>query len=130
MNPPARFLARQKTVAGLVVAALLALGLALYGVLPDQMAIHWNAAGQPDNVVGKPVAILAMPAIVVLMSVLFEVTGSDVGERIVGSLAMLLLLVVQVLVFGANLGYDVPIVPITLALAGGMVAVAVYFETR
>jgi len=130
MSPPARVLARQKAVAALVTAALLALGFALYAALPDQMAIHWNAAGEPDNVVAKPVAILAMPAIVVFMSVLFEVAGSDVGDRIVGSLAMLLLLVVQVMVFGANLGYDVPIVPVALALAGGMVAVAVYFETR
>ena len=75
MSPPARFLARQKTVAALVTAALLALGFALYAALPDQMAIHWNAAGEPDNVVAKPVAILAMPAIVVFMSVLFEVAG-------------------------------------------------------
>ena len=130
MSPPARVLARQKAVAALVTAALLALGFALYAALPNQMAIHWNAAGEPDNVVGKPLAVLAMPAVVVFMSVLFEVTESDAGDRIVGSLAMLLLLVVQVMVFGANLGYDVPIVPISLALAGGMVVVAVYFETR
>ncbi|WP_066415841.1 DUF1648 domain-containing protein [Halorubrum aethiopicum] len=130
MNPPARLLARQRTVAVLVTGALLALGIALYPALPDRMAIHWNAAGEPDNVVSKPVAILAMPAVVVFMSVLFEVSSTDVGERIVGSLAMLLLLVVQVMVFGANLGYPVPIVPITLALAGGMVAVAVWVETR
>ncbi|MFC7325225.1 DUF1648 domain-containing protein [Halorubrum rutilum] len=130
MNPPAGFLARQKLVAGVVTAALLALGGALYGALPDQMAIHWNAAGQPDNVVEKPIAVLMMPAIVVFVSVLFEVTGSDVGERIVGSLAMILLFVVQLMVFGVNLGYDVPIVPVALALAGGLVAVAVWFETR
>jgi uncharacterized membrane protein len=130
MNPPARVLARQKTVAGLVTAALLALGALLYGALPDQMAIHWNAAGQADNVVGKPIAVLLMPTIVVVMSVLFEVTGSDAGERIVGSLTMLLLFAVQLMVFGVNLGYDVPIVPIAIALAGGLVAVAVWFETR
>jgi hypothetical protein len=34
------------------------------------------------------------------------------------------------MVFGVNLGYDVPIVPIALGLAGGVVAVAVWFETR
>ncbi|OYR59451.1 DUF1648 domain-containing protein [Halorubrum halodurans] len=130
MNPPARLLARQKTVAALVIGALLAVGVALYSTLPEQMAIHWNAAGEPDNVVSKPVAVLAMPAVVVFMSVLFELTNNDVGERIVGSLAMLLLLVVQMMAFGVNLGYDVPIVPITLALAGGMVAVAVWVETR
>ncbi|WP_197431206.1 DUF1648 domain-containing protein [Halorubrum sp. CBA1125] len=130
MNAPARLLARQRAVAALVTGALLALGVALHAALPDQMAIHWNAAGEPDSFVGKPIAVLSMPALVVFLSVLFEVSGSDVGERIVGSLAMLLLLGVQVMVFGVNLGYDVPIVPITLALAGGVVAVAVWFETR
>lgn len=129
INAVARLLARQKMVATLVTAALLALGIALYGVLPEQMAIHWKAAGNADSVVGKPVAIMAMPAVVVFMSLLFEVTA-DVGERIVGSVAMLLLLAVQAMAFGVNLGYDVPIVPITLALAGGMVAVAVWYEMR
>ncbi|MFC5278520.1 DUF1648 domain-containing protein [Halorubrum rubrum] len=130
MNALVRFLPRQRAVAALITGVLLALGVALYAALPDQMAIHWNAAGEPDNVVAKPIAVLAMPAVVVFMSVLFEASSIDIGERIVGSLAMLMLLVVQVIVFGANLGYDVSIVPITLGLAGGMVAVSVWVQRR
>jgi uncharacterized membrane protein len=130
MSPPARFLARQKTIAALVTAALLALGFALYAALPDQMAIHWNAAGEPDNVVAKPVAVLAIPAVVVLVTALFEATRVDVGDRIVGSLATLLLFVVQLMVFAVNLGYDVPIVPVAMALAGVVVAAALWFESR
>ncbi|WP_193308879.1 DUF1648 domain-containing protein [Halorubrum halophilum] len=128
MNVLLRLLARQRAVAAVVTGALLAVGVALYATLPDQMVIHWNAAGNPDNAVGKAVAVLAMPAVVVFMSVLFEVSGSDLGERIVGSLAMLLLFVVQIMVFAVNLGYDVPIVPITLALAGVVVAAAFWVE--
>jgi len=130
MNPAVSLLARQRAVAAVVTAALLALGAALYASLPDQMAIHWNAAGRPDNVVGKPIAVLAMPAVVVLMTAVFEVTVTDVGDRIVGSLATLLLFAVQVMVFAANLGYDVPIVPVSLTLAGVLVAVAVWLEVR
>ncbi|AZQ14943.1 DUF1648 domain-containing protein [Halorubrum sp. PV6] len=128
MNVLLRLLARQRAVAAVVTGALLAVGVALYATLPDQMVIHWNAAGNPDNAVGKAIAVLAMPAVVVFMSVLFEVSGSDLGERIVGSLAMLLLFVVQIMVFAVNLGYDVPIVPITLALAGVVVAAAFWVE--
>jgi|GEM_PF-3451485 len=128
MNVLLRLLARQRAVAAVVTGTLLAVGVALYATLPDQMVIHWNAAGNPDNAVGKAVAVLAMPAVVVFMSVLFEVSGSDLGERIVGSLAMLLLFVVQIMVFAVNLGYDVPIVPITLALAGVVVAAAFWVE--
>jgi uncharacterized membrane protein len=123
-------LSRQKTVAVAVVAALLLLGAALYPSLPDRMSIHWNAAGQADGTVAKPVAVLAMPAIVVLMSVLFEVTGVDADDRVVGSLGMVLLLVVQVMVFLINLGIGVPIVPVSLTLALGLVALAVWFEVR
>jgi uncharacterized membrane protein len=128
MNAGTRLLARQRAIAAAVTVSLLVLGAALYAALPDQMAIHWNAAGQPDNVVAKPVAVLAMPAVVVLMTALFEVTRIDVGERIVGSLATLLLFVVQLMVFAVNLGYDVPIVPISLALAGVVVAAALWAE--
>lgn len=128
MNVLLRLLARQRAVAAVVTGTLLAIGVALYPTLPDQMVIHWNAAGNPDNAVGKAIAVLAMPAVVVFMSVVFEVSGSDRGERIVGSLAMLLLFVVQVMVFAVNLGYAVPIVPITLALAGVVVAAAFWVE--
>jgi uncharacterized membrane protein len=130
MNRLVSILRRQKSVAVGVVAALLVLGAALYPLLPAQMSIHWNAAGQVDNTVGKPVAILAMPVIVVLMSVRFEMTGADADDRVVGSLAMVLLLVVQVMVFLVNLGLPVPIVPITMALALGLVALAVWFEVQ
>jgi uncharacterized membrane protein len=130
MNPVSELLTRQKTVAAGVVVVLLLLGLVLYPALPDRMAIHWNAAGQPDGTAPKLVAVLAMPAVVVLMSVLFELTVTDRGELVVGSLAMVLLFVVQVMVFLSNLGFVVPIVPVSLALALGLVALAVWFEVR
>lgn len=114
----------------MVVGALLLLGAALYPSLPDQMSIHWNAAGQADTTVAKPVAVLSMPVVVVFMNVLFEVAGVDADDRVVGSLGMVLMLVVQVMVFLINLGINVPIVPISLALALGLVAMAVWFEVR
>jgi uncharacterized membrane protein len=130
MNNLRALLTRQKTVAVGVVASLLLLGAALYPYLPDQMSIHWNAAGQADNTVAKPVAVLAMPVIVVFMSVLFEVARVDADERVVGSLGMVLMLVIQVMVFLVNLGVNVPIFPISMVLALGLVAVAVWLEVR
>ena len=104
---------------------MLPLGAALYPSLPDQMLIHWNAAVQADNTVAKPVAVLSMPIIVGFMDVRFEVTGVDADDRVVGSLGMVLMLVVQVMVFLINPAIKVPIVPISLALALGLVAIAV-----
>ena len=130
MNRLGALLTRQKTVAAGVAVALVLLGGALYPSLPDPMAIHWNAAGEVDGTAPKPFAVFLMPAVVVGMSVLFELSGADTHDRIVGSVAILLLFVVQVLVFLVNLGFDVPIVPIVLALALGLVALAVTYELR
>jgi uncharacterized membrane protein len=130
MNRLMTLLARQRLIAAGVVAALLLLGAVLYPSLPARMAIHWNASGQADGTAAKPIAVLAMPAIVALVSVLLDVTDSDVGDRVVGSAAMLLLLVVQVAVLLVNLGVGVPIVPLALAGAFVVVVLAVRFETR
>jgi uncharacterized membrane protein len=130
MNRVLGLLARQRLVAAVVVGALLLLGALLYPSLPERMAIHWNAAGQVDGTATKPVAVLSMPAIVVVVSLLLELAGSDTGDRIVGSVAMLLLLVVQVAVFAVNLGVGVPIVPIAMAGALVVVGLAVRFERR
>ena len=48
----------------------IAAGLLLWDKLPDQMAIHFNAANEPDNWASKPVAVLGMPAIVAALHVL------------------------------------------------------------
>jgi uncharacterized membrane protein len=130
MNGLRALLTRQKTVAVGVIATLLLLGAVLYPSLPDQMSVHWNAAGQADNTVAKPVAVLSMPVLVGFMSVLFEVADVDADDRVVGSLGMMLMLVIQVMVFLINLGVAVPIVPISLTLALGLVALAVWFEVH
>lgn len=37
------------------------MGLVLYEKLPTQIAIHWNAAGKPDNYVPKAIAVWGLP---------------------------------------------------------------------
>lgn len=123
-------LVRQKAIATGVVSVMLLLGGVLYPMLPDQMAIHWNASGEVDGTAAKPIAVFAMPALVTFMTVLFEATDISVDERIVGSVAMILLLVVQMMVFLINLGVNVPIVPVALAGAFVVVCLAVWFELR
>jgi uncharacterized membrane protein len=130
MNALTRHLAAHRRVAAVCAGVLLLAGVALYPSLPDQMAIHFDASGTADNYAPKPVAVALMPAVVVGMSLLFSVTNVDREEAIVGSLAMLLLVAVQFMVFGANLGVSFPIVPISLGMAAVLVAVAFWFEFR
>ncbi|MBB6645519.1 DUF1648 domain-containing protein [Halobellus ruber] len=91
MNGLGALLTRQRTVAAGVAVALGLLGTALHPSLPDPMAIHWNADGEGDGTACKPFAVFPMSAIVVGMSLLFEFSGADTHDRIVGSVAMLLL---------------------------------------
>jgi uncharacterized membrane protein len=130
MRQARTLLTQQKIVAATVASVMLLLGGVLYSSLPDQMAVHWNAAGDADRRTTKLIAILLMPAVVVGMSVLFEVTNVDDNDRVVGSVAMLLLLVVQIMVLLINLGINVPIVSVALAGAFVVVGLAVWYEVR
>ena len=130
MRQARTLLTQQKIVAATVASVMLLLGGVLYSSLPDQMAVHWNAAGDADGTTTKLIAILLMPAVVVGMSVLFEVTNVNDNDRVAGSVAMLLLLVVQIMVLLINLGINVPMVSVALAGAFVVVGLAVWYEVR
>ena len=53
-------------------------GLLLWNKLPDQLPVHWNAAGEIDGYLAKPAAVFGMPAVLALIQ-LFTVfvTGTD-----------------------------------------------------
>jgi uncharacterized membrane protein len=130
MGPARILLRKQKTIAAGAVAVMVLLGGVLYPSLPEQMAVHWNASGEADGTAAKPVAVLLMPGIVLLMTLLFELVDTDADERVVGSVATLLLLVVQIMVLLINLGTDAPIVPVALAGALVVVGLAIWVELR
>ncbi|WP_439027988.1 SdpI family protein [Haloarchaeobius sp. DT45] len=56
--------------AGFVVAAGVASVLAAPS-LPDQLATHWNAAGEPDGSMSKPLALALIPVLSAALLVLF-----------------------------------------------------------
>ena len=62
----------KKTVILTTIVCLLpmVLGLLLWNRLPEQMAIHFNAANEPDNWASKPFAVLGMPAIIAALHLL------------------------------------------------------------
>lgn len=120
-------LARHKLVAVITASLMLLVSVALYSSLPAEMSVHWNASGEADSTASKNIAVLILPAITLLMSALFEFTVSDKRELVVGSLSMILLLVIHVMSLLVNIGYNIPIVPISLVLAGLLVAVSFWF---
>ncbi|WP_135365232.1 DUF1648 domain-containing protein [Halosimplex halophilum] len=97
-----------------LVAATLVAGLALWGRLPAEMAVHFSASGEPDNFASKPVAVLSLPALMLATMLVMEWAGrvdppedpSVLGVVTVATMA--LMAAVQGLLFAWNLGYEVP----------------------
>jgi uncharacterized membrane protein len=59
-------------IAGIIVLSF-AIGAYLYPYMPDQMAGHWNAAGQADGYISKFWGLFLMPLISLAMAALFAV---------------------------------------------------------
>ncbi|MCR2804086.1 DUF1648 domain-containing protein [Paenibacillus soyae] len=100
-----------------VLAALLA-GIFTYDSLPAEMAVHFNAADEPDNYISKPIALLVNPVIILFVtwSTFFTLRfEKDENKRAKGEATLpsvagvvsLLLLAVQGAIIAYNLGYDI-----------------------
>ena len=57
-------------VLAILVAVSLLIGLAVYGMLPEQVASHWNAQGEADGYSSALSGILLLPAIMIGTAVL------------------------------------------------------------
>ena len=103
--------------------------LLVWDALPAEMAIHWNAAGTPDNAVSKPLAILGLPlfgvATVAFVRLAPDSTTSTPGGETVSILFLGVVFAwVETLVLVWNLGYRFDILLATvpvLMLAAGLV---------
>jgi uncharacterized membrane protein len=99
-----------------------------------QIAIHWNAAGNPDGYASKEVALLALPILAVLIAVLLAVIPQFEPRRLnlaqsgkaylaawIGTLVVLA--GAQVLLVLAAVGRPANVVTIASLLAGGLLIV-------
>lgn len=90
------------------------LGLALYGQLPQQVAVHWNSAGDPDNFAPKLLAVLGLPALMAAIHLVVQVMAGNDPKRKSQPAPVRLLLQWLIPVT------SVVLVPITLFIAMGM----------
>jgi len=75
----------RRTIAGLALVVLsIGAGLLAAPSLPARLSTHWNAAGQPDGTMARPVVLVGGPALVLGVVVLFEVLPriDPLGENI------------------------------------------------
>ena len=117
----------------LLAVALIAIpavaAIVVWDALPAEMAIHWNAGGNPDNAVAKPLATLGLPLFGVA-TVAFvrlapdSLTSTPGGDTISVLFLGVVFSWVETLVLVWNLGYRFNValatVPV-LVLATGLV---------
>ena len=105
----------------------MALGLYFYKELPEQMPIHWNAAGEVDGYAPKMLTVFGFPVLFAVLELLmFFVILNDPKKqnqsnimRQLGfwSLPVIGIIVYTVTIF-SSLGYDLPITTIGTLLVG------------
>lgn len=114
---------------------LLAIGVAasvaVYAQLPDQMATHWNAAGEPNGYMEKQFGAFLAPAVALgLLGVFALVPRIDpLGENVEAFREQYnrfvvvmtgFLVVVHLVVLAPNLGYDLPVTLTVAPAIGGL----------
>ncbi|MGN1194797.1 MAG: SdpI family protein [Acutalibacteraceae bacterium] len=52
------------------------LGLIMYKDLPEQMPVHWNMSGEPDNFAAKPFAVFGLPLILAFFHLVCHIGAS------------------------------------------------------
>jgi uncharacterized membrane protein len=62
---------RTKIIIFLIIILFFAVGFYLYPAMPENMASHWNAAGQVDGYLPKFWGLFLMPIISLIMALLF-----------------------------------------------------------
>jgi uncharacterized membrane protein len=131
MRPDKRDLA-----GGAVVLLMAVASVVLYPRLPEEMAVHFSAAGRPDSYLPKPLAVAMLPAVAALVVATFRVIPAvdPLGGNIEGFRRYYDFLAVFVtgvlayahgLVLAYNLGYRfdvtvvvVPLLAVTYVVAG------------
>jgi uncharacterized membrane protein len=71
-------------IAAVVVALSGVVGIVAAPELPEQLAIHWNAAGEPDGTMSKGLALAFLPAISAGLLLLFAIVPriDPLGENV------------------------------------------------
>lgn len=93
----------------------MAVGLALWNRLPDQMATHWNMAGEVDGWSSKPFAVFGIAGILLaahlacVLITLADPKNKGQSQKVMGMILWLcpvISLVVSGLIYGAALGLE------------------------
>ena len=82
------------------------IGVYYYGVLPEQIAVHFNAKGEPDNFVSKTRAIIDIPIFLAIVQVIISlVVDFDKTPKKGAFVIKAIIPVISVLIQGGLIAY-------------------------
>ncbi|MGG4345508.1 SdpI family protein [Paenibacillus lautus] len=108
------------------------LSMTLYSQLPEQVAVHWDAAGNPDNYVSKAIAAFVLPLFTAVINVIMHVALNNDPKKMNAApvlrtmglwlIPALSLILMPITLFKA-MGAELPIQTIAPALVGMLLVV-------
>ena len=105
------------------------LGLALWDILPQEIAIHFDINNNPDNFGSKAFVVFGLPVLMVILQivccVINDVNAHKHGERKKFEMANkwiipVMSIILQTVTFMYSLGYELDIRKITAFIVGGV----------
>ncbi|MBE7029158.1 MAG: DUF1648 domain-containing protein [Ruminococcaceae bacterium] len=105
------------------------LGLILWDKLPDTMPIHFNIYNEADNFSSKGFAVFILPLIMVVgqffSCFIYDINAYNNGERIkfervVKWIIPVMTIILQTIIIGYSLGYNIDIRRVVALLVGVM----------
>lgn len=132
-NKPSRKLVDMTCVITTIVCLLpILLGLAVYGRLPEQIAVHWGGDGQPNGWMHKSFAVWVIPAFLAALNLICHIGGNSDPKReaqsqrllvlvkwLPAALSMILCPVMLLIAMGA----EIPVTVVTACIIGALFVV-------
>lgn len=119
----------RKWIPLVLVAVALVFSLVVYGRLPERMATHWNALGEPDGYSSRLVGAFLLPGTMLAMWGILRAIPvidprraniekfRDTYETMVTAI-LLMLTIIHVTVLGNALGWPIPVARVTPLVIG------------
>jgi len=108
------------------------LSITLYDQLPEQIAVHWNSAGNPDNYMPKAIAVFGLPVLMAVLNFVVHIVVNNDPKKMNAAPAVrwiglwiipiLSVIIMPVTLFKA-MGADLPIETIAPAIVGILIIV-------
>lgn len=105
------------------------LGVALWNELPEEMAIHFNIYGEPDNFASKSFGVFGLPAMMALLQVfccfINDINAYQHGDRkkfemVTKWIIPVMAIVLQIALLGYSIGWAVDARRVAAVIVGGV----------